>query len=31
MTLRHIGEIDLAGHIEQACYDVIASKQARHL
>ena len=27
MMLRHLGEIDLAGRIEQACYDVIASKQ----
>ena len=27
MTLRHLGEIDLAGRIEHACYDVIASKR----
>ena len=27
MMLRHLGEIDLAGRIEQACHDVIASKQ----
>jgi isocitrate dehydrogenase (NAD+) len=25
--LRHLGEIDLAGRIEQACYDTIAGKQ----
>ena len=25
--LRHLGDIDLAGRIEQACYDVIDSKQ----
>jgi isocitrate dehydrogenase (NAD+) len=27
MMLRHLGEIDLAGRIEQACYDVITSRQ----
>ena len=27
MMLRHLGEIDLAARIEQACHDVIASKQ----
>ncbi len=27
MMLRHLGELDLGGRIEQACYDVIASKQ----
>jgi isocitrate dehydrogenase (NAD+) len=27
MMLRHLGESDLAGRIEQACYDVISSKQ----
>ena len=25
--LRHFGEIDLAGRIEKACYDVIGGKQ----
>ena len=27
MMLRHLGAIDLAARIEQACYDVIASKE----
>jgi isocitrate dehydrogenase (NAD+) len=27
VMLRHLGEIDLAKRIEQACYDVIASKE----
>ena len=27
MMLRHFGEIDLAGSIEKACYDVIGGKQ----
>ena len=27
MMLRHLGEIDHAGRIEQACYNVIGSKQ----
>jgi isocitrate dehydrogenase (NAD+) len=27
MMLRYLGEIDLAGRIERACYDVIASKE----
>ena len=27
MMLRHFGEIDLAGRIEKACYDVIGGKQ----
>jgi isocitrate dehydrogenase (NAD+) len=25
--LRHLGEMDLAGRIEQACYNVIAGRQ----
>ena len=27
MMLRHLGEIDLAGHLERACYEVIASRE----
>jgi isocitrate dehydrogenase (NAD+) len=27
MMLRHLGEIDLAGRIEKACYEVIGGKQ----
>jgi isocitrate dehydrogenase (NAD+) len=27
MMLRQLGEIDLAGRIERACYEVIASRE----